>query len=76
MMNAGKSTCPVCKKEWIVTPVEDCCLPVCGCFGSDTSASNPNRPCQNCGITHALKCEKTHSTNGLTNNINCGIINK
>jgi hypothetical protein len=57
-MNAGMSTCPICKKEWLVTPSEDCMVPACGCFGNDASAANPNRPCEPCGIKHAWTCKK------------------
>lgn len=54
--DAGMSTCPLCLREWLVTPWSDCMLPACGCFGSDTSAANPSRPCEPCGITHAWTC--------------------
>jgi hypothetical protein len=53
-LNAGQSTCPICHKTWLVTPYADCMLPACGCYGDDTSANNPNRPCESCGIAHAL----------------------
>ena len=52
--NAGESTCPICHKTWLVTPYADCMLPACGCYGDDTSANNPNRPCEPCGIAHAF----------------------
>jgi hypothetical protein len=57
-MSAGYSTCPICKRSWLVDIFDDCLLPSCGCYGEDTSADNPNRPCEDCGIRHALKCEK------------------
>lgn len=50
--NAGESTCPICQRTWLVTPKDDCLMPACGCFGFDTSASNPSRPCETCGLTH------------------------
>ena len=53
-LNAGQSTCPICHKTWLVTPYADCMLPACGCYGDDTSASNPNRPCEACGMAHAF----------------------
>jgi hypothetical protein len=53
-VNAGQSTCPICHKTWLVTPNADCMLPSCGCYGKDTSASNPNRPCESCGTAHAF----------------------
>ena len=56
--NAGMSKCPVCGKEWLVTPGNDCLLPACGCFGSDTSAANPNRICEPCGMHHFANCKK------------------
>jgi len=55
-MNAGMSKCPVCEREWLVTPFDDCMLPACGCFGTDTSSGNPNRICHNCGMAHARTC--------------------
>ena len=58
MINAGYSICPICKRKWLVTMFDDCLLPACGCYGDDTSANNPNRPCESCGIKHALSCEK------------------
>jgi hypothetical protein len=53
-MDAGESTCPMCRVTWLVTPQTDCLVPACGCFGTDTSASNPNRPCEPCGLAHAM----------------------
>lgn len=58
-VNAGMSTCPLCQRRWLVTPAADCLLPACGCFGTDTTASNPHRPCHSCGLSHALACSKT-----------------
>ena len=58
MKNSGISTCPICKETWLVTPLEDCLLPECGCYGYDTSANNPNRPCEHCGLYHAMHCDK------------------
>lgn len=52
MTDAGESTCPICGRVWTVTPLDDCLMPSCGCFGSDTSADNPARPCESCGIAH------------------------
>lgn len=54
--NAGASTCPLCKRHWLVKPEDDCFLPDCGCFGADASADNKDRPCQDCGIAHAVRC--------------------
>jgi hypothetical protein len=54
-MNAGESTCPICNRHWLVTPNDDCLLPACGCFGGDTSAANPARPCEACGLKHMAK---------------------
>lgn len=57
-LNAGRSTCPICKREWLVTPFDDCMVPACGCYGTDTSAANPHRPCDDCGTSHAWACSK------------------
>lgn len=61
--NSGYSTCPICEKHWLVTPLRDCCLPACGCYGEDTSENNPARPCEHCGIYHAMNCEKLNKEN-------------
>lgn len=57
-MDAGWSTCPECGTRWLVTPLRDCLLPACGCFGSDTGPTNPGRPCHSCGMSHVLACPK------------------
>ncbi len=54
--NAGESTCPICGRRWLVTPLDDCLLPFCGCYGDDTSAANPDRPCESCGLAHLYIC--------------------
>jgi hypothetical protein len=54
VINAGVSKCPICGREWLVTPMDDCMLPACGCYGSDTGPDNPNRPCHRCGTIHAF----------------------
>jgi hypothetical protein len=56
--NAGESTCPMCMRVWLVTEADDCMMPACGCFGSDTSANNPHRPCHACGLAHVSNCER------------------
>lgn len=56
-VNAGYSTCPICDRHWLVTPADDCCLPACGCFGDDASATNPARPCEKCDLDHMAKCQ-------------------
>ena len=61
MVNAGMSKCPVCKREWLVTPLDDCMLPACGCYGHDTSENNPNRICHSCGMNHTKTCLKMES---------------
>jgi len=58
MNDAGYSTCPICNRDWHVKLFDDCLLPACGCYGDDTSANNPNRPCESCGIRHAMNCPK------------------
>lgn len=55
-IHGGTSTCPICRRHWWVTPLADCLLPACGCYGHDTGAGNPNRPCHPCGLSHALRC--------------------
>lgn len=57
-LDAGASTCPICQREWTVTPWDDCLVPACGCYGDDTSAANPARPCEPCGMNHAWACVK------------------
>ena len=57
-VNAGWSTCPLCRRRWLVTPVDDCLMPSCGCFGNDCEETNPNRPCEACGTYHYLHCSK------------------
>lgn len=57
-LDAGRSTCPICEREWLVTPFDDCMVPACGCYGNDTSAANPARPCDTCGTRHAWSCSK------------------
>lgn len=57
MVDAGHSTCPMCGRHWLVTPDDDCMIPACGCYGTDTGAQNPDRPCQACGLLHAWNCE-------------------
>jgi hypothetical protein len=56
--NGGESTCPMCGRIWIVTPQDDCFLPGCYCYGTDTSEANPNRPCEQCGLAHAMVCDR------------------
>ena len=60
---AGESTCPVCSRTWTVTPLDDCMLPACGCFGDDTTADNPHRICHSCGLGHVLRCPKREDAN-------------
>ncbi len=55
-VNAGMSTCPICERAWLVTPLDDCLVPSCGHYGDDPGASNPDRPCHSCGLSHALEC--------------------
>jgi len=52
--NAGMSTCPICKRTWLVTPLDDCMVPYCGCFGNVTESGN--RPCERCGLHHTVHC--------------------
>lgn len=54
----GYSTCPMCGLHWLVTPMHDVMLPVCGCFGDDVGPDNPNRPCFVCGLLHVSSCPK------------------
>lgn len=51
-MDAGMSECPVCGREWLVTPYDDCLMPSCGCYGRETGPENPKRLCSNCGMKH------------------------
>lgn len=54
LADGGASTCPICGRSWTVTPWDDCLLPACGCYGHDVGPGNPNRPCNRCGLRHAL----------------------
>ena len=56
--DAGESTCPICNKTWLVTMRNDCLVPSCGCYGFGTGPENPNRPCERCGMRHAMSCDK------------------
>lgn len=56
-LHAGVSRCPLCGQVWLVTVYADCFMPACGCYGQDTSADNPNRPCEPCGMRHFSACE-------------------
>jgi hypothetical protein len=67
-LTAGTSTCPICKRKWVVRPLDDCLLPSCGCFGSDMSANNPNRPCQRCGMEHFSACRIIKMAQGILAN--------
>ncbi len=58
-IHGGTSTCPICGVHWWVTPLVDCLVPACGCYGDDTSANNRERPCHACGLAHALECRAT-----------------
>ena len=58
VQHAGYSTCPICNREWLVTPGDDCLMPACGCYGLDATVGNPNRPCEECGTAHAMMCQK------------------
>ena len=58
MNDGGYSTCPVCKRHWLITVFDDCMLPECGCFGNDVSTHNPNRICESCGMKHVYICPK------------------
>jgi hypothetical protein len=58
VVTAGESICPICSVFWIVTPMRDCLMPACGCFGHDFSEANLSRPCEPCGIQHALNCPR------------------
>lgn len=57
-MDAGISNCPICGRQWRVTPTDDCLMPECGCFGEDVTAKNPHRPCERCGIEHAVTAHR------------------
>lgn len=56
--NAGASICPLCGRTWLVTAMADCLMPACGCYGHDTTAGNPSRPCEPCGISHSMTCQE------------------
>lgn len=60
--NGGFSTCPGCGKRWLVTLMEDCFLPACGCYGDDVTSTNPARPCEPCGLRHVSNCHGKKKT--------------
>jgi len=53
-LNAGLSTCPICGRSWRVTPLDDCLVPDCGCYGDETERGD--RPCEPCGLAHIESC--------------------
>jgi len=63
--DAGQSTCPMCSRHWTVTMWDDCMVPACGCYGDEVSATNPTRPCESCGISHAWTCEQMPKRRGV-----------
>lgn len=69
VLNAGISKCPICGRTWLVTPYDDCMIPACGCYGKDSSAENPNRPCEKCGMDHARNCKLIPSKKGKINDV-------
>lgn len=56
-LNAGLSQCPICGRRWVVTPADDCLVPACGHYGDDPLTGD--RPCEECGLAHALACPDT-----------------
>jgi hypothetical protein len=76
MTDAGISRCPMCGREWLVVPGDDCFLPACGCFGRDTSATNRARPCFGCGMKHAGNCDKMPSSGGLLRRLAKAIVGR
>lgn len=54
-MNLPEMECPICERVWTPTMFDDCCLPACGCFGTELDR---NTPCEPCGISHAWNCPK------------------
>jgi hypothetical protein len=63
MKDYGLSHCPLCGRVWLVTREDDCFMPACGCFGHDTSAANPQRLCEACGMKHVNACSKIPKAN-------------
>lgn len=46
----------MCNRTWLVTDVDDCMMPACGCYGTDSSEANPARPCERCAVAHTWTC--------------------
>lgn len=53
--NPIEMQCPICERVWTPTMFDDCCLPLCGCFGT---VMDRDTPCEPCGISHAWNCPK------------------
>lgn len=54
METVGQNVCPVCKREFMVTPQDDVFVPACGCFGVEVTVGA--LPCEDCGMAHARSC--------------------
>jgi len=52
----GWSTCPICKRTWLVIGADDVWLPGCGAYGTDWHDGNRHRPCVPCGLAHERSC--------------------
>lgn len=53
----GWTTCPCCRRTWLVVGADDVLLPECGCLGTDWGPGNRWRPCVPCGLKHMQDCE-------------------
>lgn len=49
------NTCPICEREHQVTPLDDVCIPACGCYDDAEAGA---WPCETCGLNHANKCPR------------------
>lgn len=46
--------CPLCSREFQVTPSDDVLIPACGCYDA---APEGEYPCEDCGIAHVYACQ-------------------
>lgn len=53
---AQEKHCPLCDRTWTPSPLDDCFMPSCGCYGNDLSARE--LPCDRCGMNHIFSCAK------------------
>lgn len=48
-MRWKQNTCPICHRQFRVTPLDDIFVPACGCYND---APEGAFPCEDCGLAH------------------------